>query len=174
MLSNIPKRSWRNLVILAGALAAVVGLMVVPSHMAIGKTKATRKKIEIQVNEQRQLTPVFVRLVNMRNKLTTANADMPVRAAFARGTAGSVSDELTGLAASTGMQMVGVTSDLNALVNEAKMMQVDIVLRGELENYRLFLKQLIAMPHLEFIERLRITAIPKGREYGMRIWIALK
>jgi hypothetical protein len=53
-------------------------------------------------------------------------------------------------------------------------MQVDMVLRGNLADYRTFLKQLIAVPHVEFIERIRIMAIPDGREYRMRVWVTLK
>lgn len=174
MIPSIPKRSLRNLVIFSGALLAVVGLLVVPSYFAIGKTEATLSKIETQVNEQRQLAPVFGKLVKKRRELNAAKADLPVRAALAREEAGSVADELTRLAATARMQMIGVTSDLNAMVNDAILMRVDIVLRGELRNYNVFLKQLIAVPHLEFIERLRIMAIPEGREYGMRVWIALK
>ncbi len=174
MISSIPKRSIKNLVIFTGALLAVVGLMVVPSYIAIGKTEAARHKIETQVKAQRQLAPVFGKLVKKRKELTAAKMDMPLRAALMREEAGSVSDELTRLAISTRMQVIDVTADLNALVNDARLMQVDMVLRGELGNYSIFLKQLIAVPHLEFIERLRITAIPEGREYGMRVWIALK
>jgi len=174
MIPSIPKRSLRNFVIFSGALLAVVGLVIVPSYFAIGKTEATLSKIENQVNEQRQLAPVFGKLVIKRKELNAAKTDLPVRAALARDEAGSVADELTRLAATARMQMIGVTSDLNAMVNDDILMRVDIVLRGELENYNVFLKQLIAVPHLEFIERLKIKAIPEGREYGMRVWIALQ
>ncbi len=174
MILNIPKRSWRNLAIFAGTLTAVVGIMVVPSYFAIGKAEIARKQVESQVNAQRQLAPVFGKLVKKRRELNAASTKMPARAALERDEAGNVSDMLTRLAASNRMQTIGVTSDLNAMVNEAKLMQVDLVLRGELENYRQFLDQLIKVPHLEFIERLRITAIPAGREYGLRVWIALK
>jgi len=81
---------------------------------------------------------------------------------------------LTGLAVGAKLNMVGVTVDLNAMVSDVRLMRVDLVLRGKLMDYRVFLDQLIAMPHVELIERLRIMAIPEGREYRMRVWIALK
>ncbi len=174
MIPSIPKRSLRNLAIFAGTLAAVVGILVIPSYFAIGRAEKARTQIGSQLNAQRQLAPVFGKLVKKRGELKAASTEMPERAALGRDEAGNVSDMLTRLAGNNRLQMIGITSDLNAMVNDAKQMQVDIVLRGGLENYRQFLEQLIRVPHLEFIERLRITAIPAGREYGMRVWIALK
>jgi|GEM_PF-825702 len=174
MWANIPKKSLRNLVIFAGALAAVIGLMVVPSYFAIGKAEAKRTKISKEVNEQRQLAPVFGQLVKKRRELNASNADLLERTALQRDAAGGVADTLSAMAGSARMQMVGVTVDLNALVSDVRLMRVDLVLRGKLMDYRIFLDQLIALPHVEFIERLRIMAIPEWREYRMRVWIALK
>ena len=173
-MPSIPKKSLKNLAIFSGALAAVVGLMVVPSYIAIGKTESALKKIELQVNEQRQLAPVFGKLIQKRREMKDAKAGLPVRVALSRDAAGTVADSLTRLAAENRMQVVGLKSDLNAQVNDVKLMQVDIVLRGQLDHYRTFLAKLTALPPLEFIERLRITATPEGLEYGLRIWIALK
>lgn len=174
MWANLPKKTLRNIIIFAGALAAVVGLMVVPSYFAIGKAEAKRVKISKEVNEQRQLAPVFGQLVKKRRDLNASNADLPKRAALPRDAAGGVAETLTGMAGSTQLQMVGITVDLNALVSDVHLMRVDLVLRGQLMDYRDFLDQLIATPHVEFIERLRIMAVPDGREYRMRVWIALK
>jgi len=174
MWANIPKKSVRNLVIFAGALAVVVGLMVVPSYFAIDKAEAKRAKISKEVNEQRQLAPVFGQLLKKRRELNASNADLPERTALQRDAAGGVADTLTGLAAGAKLQMVGLTVDLNALVSDVRLMRVDLVMRGKLMDYRTFLDQLIAVPHVEFIERLRIMAIPEGREFRMRVWIALQ
>jgi len=174
MWANIPKKSLRNLIIFTGALAVVIGLMVVPSYFAIGKAEAKRAKISKEVNEQRQLAPVFGQLVKKRRELNASTADLTERTALPRDAAGGVADTLTGLAAGAELNMVGVTVDLNAMVSDVRLMRVDLVLRGKLMDYRVFLDQLIAMPHVELIERLRIMAIPEGREYRMRVWIALK
>jgi len=174
MIPSIPERSLRRLVIFTSILAAVVGLMVVPSYLAIGKTETARKKLESQINEQRQLAPVFGRLVKKRRELDATGTNLPARVALARDEAGSVLDALTRLVATARMQVVGVTSDLNAMVNDAKLMQVDLVLRGELQKFDFFLKTLTQIPHFEFIEKLKISAIPGGQEYRMRVWVALK
>ncbi len=174
MWASIPKKSLRNLIIFTGALAVVIGLMVVPSYFAIGKAEAKRAKISKEVNEQRQLAPVFGQLVKKRRELNASNADLPERTALQRDAAGGVADTLTGMAGSARLQMAGVTADLNALVSDVRLMRVDLVLRGKLMDYRNFLDQLIAVPHVEFIERLRIMSIPEGREYRMRVWIALQ
>ncbi len=174
MISSIPKRSLRNLAIYTGVLAIVIGVMVVPSYFAIGKTEAKRVKIENQVNDQRLLAPVFGKLVKKRRVLNKSSANLPARVALARDEAAGVTEALTQLATVNRMQMVGIIPDLNAMVNEVRLMQVDMVLRGTLADYRTFLHQLIAVPHLEFIERVRIMAIPGGREYRMRAWVALK
>ncbi len=174
MIHSIPKRSLRNLAIYTGVVAIVIGVMVVPSYFAIGKTEANRVKIETQVNDQRLLAPVFGELVKKRRALKKSTANLPVRGGLARDEAAGVTDALTQLATGNRMQMVGVILDLNAMVNEVRLMQVDMVLRGTLADYRTFLHQLIAVPHLQFIERVRIMAIPGGREYRMRAWVALK
>jgi len=174
MWANIPKKSLRNLIIFAGALAAVIGLMVVPSYFAIGKAEAKRVRISKEVNEQRLLAPVFGQLVKKRRELNESNADLPERDAMPRDAAGGVAEKLTGMAGGARLQMVGITVDLNALVSDVRLMRIDLVLRGKLMDYRVFLDQLIAVPHVEFIERLRIMAVPEGREYRMRVWVALK
>lgn len=174
MLTSIPKKSLRNLAIYAGVLAIVIGVMVVPSYFAIDKTEARLVKIENQVKEQRTLAPVFGKLVKKRRELNKSSDTLAVRSALPRDDAGGVVDALTRLAADNRLQMAGVNLDINALVNEVRLMQVDLVLRGNLTDYRTFLHQLIAVPHLEFIERVRLMPVPDGREYRMRVWVALK
>lgn len=174
MIPSIPSQSLRNLLIYASVLVAVVGLMVLPSYLAIGKTETALKKLESQVNEQRQLAPVFSKLVIKRREMNATGTNLPVRAALARYEAGSVSDALTRLVASTRMQMINVTSDLNAMVNDARLMRVDLVLRGELQKFDVFLKTLTRIPYFKFVEKLKISAVPGGQEYRMRVWIALK
>ena len=174
MISSIPKRSLRNLVIFAGALGVVVGVLVVPSYFAVGKTETQKIKIETEVKEQRQLAPVFGQLVKKRRELNQASAELPKRAALARDDAGGIADAWTQLAAENQMQMVGINLDLNALVNDARLMQVDFILRGKLSAYHGFLQKFITVPHVAFIERLRIMAIPGDREYRMRVWVAVK
>ena len=174
MISTIPKRSLRNLVIFTGVLAVVVGVMLVPSYFAIEKIEAKKIKIETEVKEQRQLAPVFGNLLKKSRELKASSADLPKRAALARDGAGGITDAWTRLAAENRMRMVGINLDLNALVNEVRLMQVDFILRGKLADYRGFLEKLIELPHVEFIERLRIEAIPGDREYRMRVWVALK
>jgi len=92
MWANIPKKSLRNLIIFTGALAVVIGLMVVPSYFAIGKAEAKRAKISKEVNEQRQLAPVFGQLVKKRRELNASTADLTERTALPRDAAGSVAD----------------------------------------------------------------------------------
>ena len=84
MWANIPKETLRNLVIFAGALAVVIGLLVVPSYFAIGKAEAKRSKISGEVNEQRQLAPVFGQLLKKRRELSASTADLPERTALSR------------------------------------------------------------------------------------------
>lgn len=174
MISKIPKRSWRSLAIYTAVLVIAIGVMVVPSYLAIGKAEAERLKIETEVKAQRALAPVFGKLLKKRREMTQSTANLPVRTALARDDASGVADALNLLATGNRMQMAGINLDLNAMVNEVRFMQVDMVLRGNLADYRTFLKQLIAVPHVEFIERLRIMAIPDGREFRMRVWVALK
>ncbi len=174
MISSIPKRSLRNLAIYTSVLLIVIGVLVVPSYLAIGKAEARRVKIETQVKAQRLLAPVFGQLVKKRRELNESTAALTVRTALARDDASGVADALTHLATGSRMQMAGINLDLNAMVNEVRLMQVDMVLRGNLADYRSFLNQLIAVPHVEFIERVRIMAIPDGREFRMRVWVALK
>ena len=174
MLSSIPKRSLRNLAIYTGVLAMVIGVMIVPSYLAIGTAEARRVKIENEVRAQRLLTPVFGKLLRKRKEMDKSTAKLTVRSALARDNASSVADALTRLATGNRMQMAGINLDLNAMVNEVRFMQVDMVLRGNLADYRTFLNQLITVPHVEFIERVRIMAIPDGREFRMRVWVALK
>jgi len=148
--------------------------LIVPSYLAVGKVEARRAKIETEVKSQRLLVPVFGKLIKKRRELNKFTADLTVRTALARDDAGGVTDTLTRLASGNRMQMTGINLDLNAMVSEVRLMQVDIVLRGNLADYRTFLQQLIVVPHVEFIERLRIKAIPDGREFRMRVWVALK
>lgn len=174
MISQIPKRSWRNLAIYTSVLIIAIGAMIVPSYLAIGTAETKRVTIETDVKAQRLLAPVFRKLVKKRSEMTQSTDNLPVRTALARDDAGGVADALTHLATGNRMQMAGINLDVNAMVNEVRLMQIDLVLRGNLADYRTFLKQLIAVPHVEFIERVRIMAIPDGREFRMRVWVALK
>lgn len=174
MTVNIPKTSVRNFAIFTVVLLFVIGGLVVPSYFAIGKADADRAKVETELHEQRQLAPIFGKLVKKRNALKLSRSDLPVRAALARDDAGGITDQLTRLATGSRLQVIGISPDLNAMVNEARLMRIDLVLRGRLADYRIFLDQLVAVPHVEFIEKMRITAVPNGREYRMRLWAALK
>ena len=174
MISKIPQRSWRNLAIYTTVLVIAIGVMIVPSYLAIDKAEAERVKIETEVKAQRVLAPVFGKLLKKSREMTHSTANLSVRAALARDDASGVADALTHLATGNRMQMAGINLDLNAMVNEVRLMQADMVLRGNLADYRTFLEQLIALPHVEFIERVRIMAIPDGREFRMRVWVALK
>ena len=132
------------------------------------------KKLKNQIEEQKELGPIYLSLLKIKNSKDLRVLPHPEKTTILRGEAGKFQDDFRKIAGNAGLMMVSLTPDLNTLAGSSSSLLHNVVLKGEFANFRKILIGLGSVPYLDRIEEISIQQYPDSMEFRMKIWIALK
>jgi hypothetical protein len=171
---NIDQNSLLYMVICGGIILFIGLVAIFPlfhyNNNLINENKELKNKIE----EQKELKPVYSSMLNILNNKDLRVFPNPEKQAIPRGEAGKFQDDFRDIAARAGLIMVSNTPDLNSSAGSSSSLLHNVVLRGELANFRKILIGLGSVPYLDKIEDISIQQNPDSMEFKMKIWLALK
>ena len=98
----------------------------------------------------------------------------PEKTALPRAEAGKFQDDFQMIAGKSGLKVVSFTPDINTSAGPSTSFLHNIVLKGELADFRKMLIELGAIPYLDRIEEISIQQNTDSMEFKMKIWIAIK
>ena len=166
-------RIWR-IVIYIGIVVLIVLLGIFPLYNYNSNLLEKNKELKNQIEEQKELKPVYLNLLNALNNKDVLVLPNPEKKAIPRAEAGKFQEDIRTIAGHSGLRMVSFTPDLSAAAGSSTSLLHNVILKGEFANFRKMLIGLGVFPYLDRIEEINIQQNPDSMEFRMKIWIALK
>jgi hypothetical protein len=77
------------------------------------------------------------------------------------------------LAREARLEVVSMTPDINSLSGGTGLMVVNAALKGDFQNFRNYLIALGNVPSLAHLGEIQIQTIPGGKEFRLKLWVAV-
>jgi len=172
-ISVDPKMFW-YLVIYGGIIFLVVLVGIFPLYKYNSSLIEENQKLQSQIDEQKELGPVYLNLLKSVDEKKIRLFPSPEKTTISRSEAGKFQDDFRAIAGKAGLSIVSFTPDLSTLAGSSTSFLHNVVLKGELPNFRKMLVGLGAVPYFDRIEEINIQQQPYSMEFRMKVWIAIK
>lgn len=180
---NKPKSYLRGLilgklllpVIIGIAFLALVFMGVLPSNREIDNTRATIGQLEVDLQQQRALLPIYLQLQKQKKALLLPEGILvsePQRLKI--DDLAMLPDVFETLARESKVELVSATPQVRSLQDVPEMLRVDARMRGEFITFNNLLNRLNEMPFVESIESLAIEVTNLGQEMSISVWLAIQ
>lgn len=170
---KIPRRTVVFLLSCWGAVLFLVAGVIYPMHRYAAGLDRRIGDIRAQVEEQKNLQPIYESLKAKSRAGTDRALPTPDRSRLSRDRIAMVPPTLRKIAADANMDPLSVTPDVTALAGESRYLLVHSVVRGEFLDFRRYLTGLGQLPYLDRIEAIEIQQNPDVMEFRTKIWLAL-
>lgn len=166
----------QSLIYLASGLMGVLIFIfagIIPGYRKIITLDNKISRFSMQAEEEKYLIPVYSSLKNKTQGKESRLLPFPAKESIPREQADRIFMTFNEMAHKTGIEVISVVPNLNALAGNIKFLSVNVILRGDYFNFRKFLSSAGDIPYLEHIEEIEIQQIPEGKEYRIKLWLAV-
>jgi hypothetical protein len=171
---NINKKSLWSIAIYATILLLFVLVGILPFYLKNSYLSKGNHKLKYQIEEQKQLAPLYVSLQNDMKSKDLLVLPHPETAPLAREDAAKFKDDFRVIAEKSRMKIISFTPELSTLEGASKSLLYNIMLKGEFADFRKMLTGLGGVPYLDKIGEVDIQQNTDSMDFKMKIWIALK
>ena len=171
--SKIPGQSVNYIVLcLIGLLILILG-GIVPANRTIHGLDDNIAVLKSQIEERKILVPLYASLQKQSEKKKLAVLPLPDKGKLAPSLLPTLTQVFRTEAGKSGMALISVVPNLDALTGNAQYIPVDIALRGNFAAFRKFLIQIGGIPYLRHIEEIEVQVQPESRDYKIKLQIAI-
>lgn len=172
-ISKLPPKSITYLLICGGVILAFILLAIYPYYKALGGMDMEIRKINVKIDEQKILYPVFQELLKRSRIKEPTRLTLPEKEILSRADTGRILSIFQEIAERSNLEIKSVQPDVDALIDNSEHLMVDVAMRGTFFDFRNFFLQLGELPYLKHIERFQIKTEEDVREINLRIWLSL-
>jgi len=174
IISGLSKRSFSYVFIGSGILLAFIILLIYPSHKSMADMDLEIKKVKSQIEAQKMLLPVFKDLLKKTHIPIPEGLPFPEKAKIARDDTDKILFLFQKVAQKNNIRIDSIIPDIDSLIDGLGYMDVNIVMRGDLFDWRNFLLQLNEISYIEHVERIQVRTIPGSEdlEFHLKLWLA--
>jgi Tfp pilus assembly protein PilO len=160
------------LLICAVGILAFLWLIILPSQKTGAELDQEIKKLQIRIQEQRILTPVFHSLLKRAKMEGPSDLPSPEKSPLTHLDMNKISKVFKDFAGRHNLELEEITTDDNSLLQESGYLQMRLRLSGEFLKIRKFLIDLGSIPSLEHIEEISIRSTKTSKELRLKIWLS--
>jgi hypothetical protein len=171
--SYIPRQS---IIYLAFCLAGIIIFIlagILPNIWTMEELKKQAANVQFRLEEKQTLSPIQKSLHDRSMKKESDILPLPEKGKLARTEINTLPITLGTLAKMSGMSMTSAIPNISALTGDASALSVNVVLRGDFINFRKFLIQLGGNSSVQQIEEITLQQKPDGKEFRLKIWVAI-
>ena len=172
LLSSLSTQSLVYFLICGAGIIVFIFLIIIPGQKTSAELEQDIAKLNDYIEEQRILRPVFDSLLKRAKQEKGTDLPETQKVKLARGDVSKVSALLQEIARRHDLEVQDIRTDVSNLMSDTRYMLMRISVMGDFMNFRHFLLGLEAIPAMEQIEEIKITAIEGTREYKLKIWLA--
>jgi Tfp pilus assembly protein PilO len=176
MVDKIPKnplsQSLLILVICMVGVLAFLLLIILPSQKTSAQLDREIDELNVRIEEQRILTPVFHSLLKRAKTAPPSALPSPEKTKLTHGDMNSISKEFQDIAMRHNLKLEEVKTDVSSMMEDTGYLMMRIRLTGDFYKFRDFLVDLGSIPSLEHIEEINIRPVKTARELQIKLWLA--
>ncbi len=131
------------------------------------------KKLQIQREKQQLLYPFYQKLLKKLQIKESRILPYPSKSKFPRDKTDKISSIFCEIAQKINLETISVIPDVKSIANGSGLFLINILMKGNFFDFRKFLIELGGNPYLQHIEEIKIQQIPGGKEFRLKIWLAL-
>ena len=166
------KRIVTYLILCIGVLFTFFVFIIYPYYMSLGDTESEIEITKGRIEEQKLLFPVFQDLLNRARLKESGLLPLPEKKRLAREEIDGVSSMIQEIAQRSHLKVGGIMPDLDSLIGGAGLLEMTVVMKGELFDLRNFLVLLGEISYLEHIEQIQIRTAQDLKEIRLKLWMA--
>ena len=170
--SNPLAQSLVILVICAVGILAFFLLIILPSKKTSADLDQEIESLNVRIEEQRILTPVFHSLLNRAKMEGPSELPSPEKSKLTHGDMNAISKVFQDFAGRHNLKLEEITTDDSSLMQESGYLLMRLRLSGDFFKIRKFLIDLGSIPSLEHIEEINIRSTKTSKELRLKIWLA--
>ena len=145
-----------------------------PNAKSLAKREMEITKLQAQIEEQKMLYPFYQDLLKSLQDKGPKILPFPSKSKLSRDETDKVPSLFGGIAQKSDLEAVSISPDIKSIANGAGLLLINAVLKGGFFNFRKFLIELGKIAYLEHIEQIHIQQVLGGREFRLKIWLALE
>ena len=170
---RIPMESISYLLICT--LGILVFILIGPymSERSLTKMDMEIKKLQIQREKQQLLYPFYQKLVKKLQVEESRILPYPSKSKFPCAKTDKISSIFCEIAQNSNLETVSIIPDVKSIANGFDFFLVNLLVKGDFFDFRKFLIELGGNPYLQHIEEIKIQQVPGGKEFRLKIWLAL-
>lgn len=171
--SPIPRQSILYIALCLIGIAIFVFAGILPNIWTIADLEKQAAAARFQLEETRTLGPFQKALREKSARKESDTLPLPEKGKLAKTEIHTIPATFGALAKTSGMSMVSAVPNLSTLTGDAASLPVSLVLRGDFANFRKFLIGLAGNPTVQQLEEITLQQRPEGKEYRLKIWVAV-
>lgn len=165
-------QSFFILVLCAVGILAFLWLIILPSKKTSADLDQEIESLNVRIEEQRILTPVFHSLLNRAKMEGPSELPSPEKSKLTHGDMNAISKVFQDFAGRHNLKLEEITTDDSSLMQESGYLLMRLRLSGDFFKIRKFLIDLGSIPSLEHIEEINIRSTKTSKELRLKIWLA--
>ena len=175
MVDKIPKNPLTQslfifVICVVGVLAFFI-LIILPSQKTSAQLDREIDKLNVRIEEQRILTPVFHSLLNRAKTAPPSVLPSPEKTKLPLGDMNSISKLFQDIAMRHNLKLEEVKTDVSSMMEDTGYLMMRLRLTGDFYKFRDFLVDLGSIPSLEHIEEINIRPVKTARELQIKLWL---
>lgn len=173
LIQKIPSNSLSYVLLCGGIILLVVLLGIIPLYRYNYNRSQTIKKIQSQIDEQKELGQFYQFIRKDSEKKEVHNLPNPAKTKLSRQDVDKFENSFRAEADKSGMNTLSLMPDIKTMANGSQSLLYTATFKGAFTNFRRLLIGLGALPYIDQIDEINIKQGSDSMEYELKIWIAL-
>jgi|GEM_PF-4118672 len=173
LVRNLLASKFAKPLIFGLAITLFVGVAIVPAFFSIAETEREIEQVEIELDRQRKLFPVFVRLLKASRETSPELLPLPEATKLSRGNTSEATGMLRSIAADSNLEVETISPDMQTILKGSKYLKVNAVFSGGMGEFRDLLVKLGGVPYLQHIDDMKLQTIEASHRlrFSLTLWL---
>ena len=146
-------------------------LIILPAQKTSAELDREIDKLNVRIEEQRILTPVFHSLLKRAKTAPPSALPFPEKTKLTHGDMNSISKVFQDIAMRHNLILEEIKTDVSSMVEDSGYLMMRLRLSGNFYKFRDFLVDLGSIPSLEHIEEINIRPVKTARVLQIKLWL---
>ncbi len=173
-LPKLPKRSFIYLLICGGGIFLFCLIGIYPNFKEISSLDDEITILNQKISEQEILFPVFKKMLSRIKQSTHWKGMQDTRKKLKTDDIAAFTDILGEFVQKNNLSIDQNTIDIRRFKEKGGFLEMNFSMKGDLDDFRLFIIQMMTLPYDIRIGRLEIEPISEQRVFQLRIWVVLE
>ncbi len=160
--------------LLVGVVAILIFFLIgFYNYRSLNDLDRDINKVKADIEEQRVMAPLYKELIEKIKIKTKKHLPFPARAKLPKEQHEQITAIFGDLARKANLEVVSITPDINSLAGGSGLLVVNAALKGDFFSFRNYLISLGNVPYLEHLGEIQIQTMPVGKEFRLKLWVAV-